>query len=84
MCKDALDSIKKGANNCPIVLENFTFNIFSHYFTTRRNEKQKYLSKQTYGGIWSELCHLYQMSGVTMGDKFKNGWDSFLVEWNAL
>ena len=45
--KDALDSVKKGANDCPIVLENLIFDIFSYYLATRRNKKQTYLSKQT-------------------------------------
>ena len=69
--KDALDSVKRGANNCPVVLKILTFNIFSHYLITRTNKNQKYLSMKMYGIIWNYLCHLYRMSGVRMGDQFK-------------
>ena len=35
ICKDALDAVNKASNNCPIILPSLTFNIFSHYLTTR-------------------------------------------------
>ena len=55
--KDALDSVKRGANNCSIVLKILTFNIFPHYLITRTNKNQKYLSMKMYGIIWNYLCH---------------------------
>ena len=38
ICKDALDAVNKASNNCPIILPSLTFNIFSHYLTTRRKD----------------------------------------------
>ena len=70
MFKDILDSVKKGGNNCPIVLEKLTLNILSQYLTTRRNKKQKHIQEKFYGGIQIDLCHLYWMGGVTIGHKF--------------
>ena len=57
--KDALDAVNKSPNNCPIILTSLTFNIFSHYLTTRRKKDKCYLEKNTYGGIRSALTHLF-------------------------
>ena len=37
--KKALHDINKADNNCPIILCKLTFNMFSHYLTTRKNRK---------------------------------------------
>ena len=63
ICKDALDAVNKASNNCPIILPSLTFNIFSHYLTTRRKKNNCYLEKTTYGGIRSALTHLFRISG---------------------
>ena len=51
VCKVALDYMNQASNNCPIILALLTFNIFSHYLTTRRKQNQSHLEKYTYGGI---------------------------------
>ena len=63
ICKDVLDAVDKASNNFPVVLPSLTFNIFSHYLTTRRKKNKCYLDKTTYGGIRSALTHLFRMSG---------------------
>ena len=35
-CKAALEEVNKSDNNCPIVLEKMTLNIFSNYMATRK------------------------------------------------
>ena len=60
-------------SNCPIVLSNLTFEIFSRYLAKRKESKsngKKYLSKATYGCIQSALCHIYRMSDVQFPDDF--------------
>ena len=47
-------------NDCPILLHNLTFKIFSRYLTKRKESSSgRYLSKSTYGSIQSSVCHLY-------------------------
>ena len=55
VCKKALNEINKADNNCPIILSKLTFNIFSHYLTTRKNKKGEYLSKAGYRQIRSSV-----------------------------
>ena len=38
MCKLDLDGMNKTDSNSPIVLQKITFNLFSHYLTTRKNK----------------------------------------------
>ena len=66
ICTDALDVVNKASNNCPIIPPSLTFNIFSHYLTTRRKKNKCYLEKTTYRGIISALTHLFRMSGQEM------------------
>ena len=66
ICKDALDAVNKASNKCPIILPALTFNIFSHYLTTRRKKNKCYLDKTTYGRIRSDLTHLFIISGQEM------------------
>ena len=69
--KEALHVVEKGANNCPIMLQKLSFNIFLHYLATRRNRKNKYLSRQSYRSVRSALMHLYRTSGETRYNLFK-------------
>ena len=77
-CKTAIAATEKGGNNCPIVLQKLTFNIFSHYLATRRTKANKYLSKTSYGGVRSALMHLYRLSGETISEDFNKLLREFL------
>ena len=77
-CKAAIAATEKGGNNCPIVLQKLTFNIFSHYLATRRTKANKYLSKTSYGGERSALMHLYRLSGETISEDFNKLLREFL------
>ena len=66
-CKAALEEVNKSDENCPIVLEKMTLNVFSHYMSTKNSKKSgRYLSATSYGGVQSSLTHMYPMSGKTM------------------
>ena len=74
-CKAALEEFIISDNNCPIVLEKMTFNVFSHYISTKKSKKYGvYLSATSYCGVRSSLTHLYRMSGKTMDGFFKNNY----------
>ena len=61
--KEALKVINNSDEICPIVLEKMSFNIFSHYISTKKHKKSSnHLSATGYGGIRSVLNHLYRMS----------------------
>ena len=51
VCHKALDDINKADDNCPILLNKLTFNLFSHYLTKHKNKKGEYLSKAGCGQI---------------------------------
>ena len=78
VCKNALEGVRKGASNCPVILSKLTFNVFSHYLTTRKNKKGKYLSKGAYSGIRSALMHMYRMSGEEMNAGFRKDLGQFI------
>ena len=78
VCKDALDAVNKASNNCPVILSSLTFNIFSHYLTTRRKRSQSYLEKSTYGRIRSALSHLFRMSGQEMNATMEKEMSQFM------
>ena len=78
VCKQVLDNMNKVDNNCPIVLNKLTFNLFSHYLTTRKNKKGEYLSKAGYGQIRSSLKHLYRMSGEKMDETYEGELGQFM------
>ena len=78
ICKDALDAVNKASDNCPIILPSLTFNIFSHYLTTRRKKNVSYLEKTTYGGIRSALTHLFRMSGQEMSSTMMKKMSQFM------
>ena len=74
-CKAALEEFIIGDNNCPIVLEKMTFNVFSPYISTKKSRKYGvYLSDTSYFGVRSSLTHLYRMSGKTMDKDLKNNY----------
>ena len=77
-CKEALMNINKVDDNCPIILKKLTFNLFSHYLTTRRNKKGDYLSKAGYGQIRSAFRHLYRVSGEKMGEEYETDLSQFM------
>ena len=71
ICKLALDGMNKTDSNSPIILQKITFNLFSHYLTTRRNKGGGFLSKASYSGVRSAFVHMHCMSGETMPEEFK-------------
>ena len=64
------DGMNKTDSNSPIILQNITFNLFSHYLTTRRNKGGGFLSKARYSGARSAFVHMYHMSGETIPAEF--------------
>ena len=61
VCKQALDNINKTDKNCPIVLTKLTFNLFSHYLTTRKNKKGNTCQKLGMLDLeWSETYLSYE------------------------
>ena len=78
-CKAALNAMNKSDDNCPIVLEKMTFNLFSDYMSTKKSKKSGgYLSATSYGGIRSALTHLYRRSGKTMEEDFRKDISQFM------
>ena len=78
LCKFDLDFANQSSNNFPVILVSLTFNIFSHYLTTRRKQNQSYLEKSTYGGIQSSLGHLFRMSGKQMSKMMAREMSQFM------
>ena len=79
-CKAYLGEVNKSDNNCPIVLKKITFNIFSHYMSTKKSKQSGgYLYTTRYGGVQCSLTHMYYMSGKTMGGYFKKELSRFLL-----
>ena len=69
--KADLEEVRKSDDNCPIVLDKMTFNVFYHCMSTKKSEKYgRYISTTSYGGVRSSLTHLYRMSGKTMHGEF--------------
>ena len=63
-CKAALEEVNKRDDNCPIVLDKMTSNVFSHYMSTKTSKNLGgYLSATSYGGVQSSLTILYHMRG---------------------
>ena len=71
ICKLTLDGTNKTDSNSDTILQEITFNLFSHYLTTRRNKGGGFLSKASYYGARSAFVHMYHMSGETMPEEFK-------------
>jgi hypothetical protein len=78
VCRKALDNINTVDNNCPVMLEKLTFNLFSHYLSTRRNKKGEYLSKTGYGQIRSSVKHMYRMCGKEMDNTYEKLLSQFM------
>ena len=79
VCKEAINSIVKGdGDTYPILLEKLTFNIFSHYLSTKKKKNGNYLSKESYGGIRSALVHLFRLCGKTIDDSFAKNMSEFM------
>ena len=57
--------MNKTDSHSPIILQNITFNFFSHYLTTIRNKGGRFLSKA------SVFIHMYCMSGEKIPEEFK-------------
>ena len=71
-CKYALEEAKRSNENWSIVLEKITFNVFSHYMSTKKSKKSGgYVSATIYGGVQSYLIRQYHMSGKKMGVRFE-------------
>ena len=66
ICKLAFDGMNKTDSNSPIISQKITFNLFSRYFTTRRNDGGGFISKASYYGLRSGFVHMYRMRGETM------------------
>ena len=54
VCKNALEGIRKGASNCPLILSKLTFNVFSHYLITPKKQKREVSLK--IGVFWNSEC----------------------------
>ena len=39
LCKDRLSKVNKHNNNCPIILETITFNVFSNYLANKKTRR---------------------------------------------
>ena len=79
-CKDDLQESKIRNNNCPIVLEKLTFNVFSHYMSTKKSKKSGgYVYANIYGGVQIYLIHLYRMSDKTMDRGFEKELSQFML-----
>ena len=77
VCKEALANVNKIDNNCPIILEKITFNVFSHFLTTRRNRHGNLLSKSAYGSIRSALMYLHKLAGYETSIEFRQDMTQF-------
>ena len=61
----------KSEANYPILLSKLTFEHFSEYLTTRRNNTGGMLSNAHYGGIRSALMDIYRVADYEMDDQFR-------------
>lgn len=77
-CKEALSAMNKHEDNCPIVLPKLTFNLFSHYMTTRKDRKGELLDKSSYGQVRSALAHLYKNSKHEKSAEFEKDLSIFV------
>ena len=79
ICKLFLDGMNKTDSDYPIILQNITFNLFSHYLTTRRNKGGGFLSKASYSGVRSAFFHVYLMIGETIPEEFNIELSQFMI-----
>ena len=71
VCHNWLDPLDyENTKNCPIILENVTFEIHSRYISTRKKDSGGYLSKITNGGMQSGLLHLFRCCDTEIPENF--------------
>ena len=79
-CKYLIKAINRNDDNCPILMEKITFDLFSHYTSMKKIKKSGvYLSATIYEGIRSALTSLYRASGNDMDQLFKKELSYFIL-----
>eukprot|EP00980_Cylindrotheca_fusiformis_P027304 scaffold19845_cov136-Cylindrotheca_fusiformis.AAC.1 len=72
VCKKALENVNKTDKNCPIILETVTFNVFSHFLTTRKSKRGGMLATSSYGSVRSALVYLHAKAGYQTSSEFND------------
>ena len=58
-CKDSLKAINRNNDNCPILMEKITFNLFSNYMSIKKGKNSGvYIYATSYRDIHIALTHL--------------------------
>ena len=58
-CKDSLKAINRNNDNCPIIMDKMTFNIFSNYMSMKKCKNSGvYIYATSYRDIHIALTHL--------------------------
>ena len=76
--KIAIYGMNRTDSNPSTSLQKITFNLFSHYLTTRRNKGGGFLSKSSYSGLRSVFVHMHRISGEKMSEDFKIALSQFM------
>ena len=81
--KESIQEVNKDDNNCPVLMENLTFHIFSRYMSDRKRRRGKgasnILSTSMYELMRSGLNHLYRSSGTKMDEEFSSNLKIFMA-----
>ena len=81
--KESIQEVNKDDNNCPVLMENLTFHIFSRYMSDRKRRRGKgasnILSSSMYELMRSGLNHLYRSSGTKMDEEFSSNLKIFMA-----
>ena len=78
-CKEAIDGIRKGdSSTFPLIIQRLTFNVFSHYLTTKKKKDGSYLSKSHYGSLRSSFVYLFTLCGESIDPKFEKDLSQFM------
>ena len=65
--KADMEEVNRSNDKCPIFLEKLTFNVFSHYMSTKKSKNSGgYLYDNRYGGVRSSFTNMYCMIRKTM------------------
>ena len=75
--REALERSNQHNQNCPVILQRLTFNLFSHYVTTRKKNGGGLLSKSTYGSIRSAFKYLHKMAGSQVSEEYERSLTQF-------
>ena len=75
--REALERSNQHDQNCPVILQRLTFNLFSHYVTTRKKNGGGSLSKSTYGSIRSAFKYLHKMAGSQVSEEYERSLTQF-------